>query len=234
MIGIYKITHKITGKSYIGQSNNIERRFGEHKTAGSKSRIPVDIAIQKYGADMFLYEILEICGTEELNEKETYWIRLFNTNKTGYNCSEGGDQQSCGENNGRAKLTDQDIIIIRTAYSQHKRQKEVYEQFKDKISFAHFQNIWQGRVWSHIMPEVFTEGNKNYYIYDNSKQREENKFSPQEILEIRKRYVSENAKTIYQDYKNRIAFQTFQMILWGRYYKDLPIYKKREKKWINT
>ena len=31
MIGIYKITNKISGKTYIGQSNNIERRFKEHK-----------------------------------------------------------------------------------------------------------------------------------------------------------------------------------------------------------
>jgi hypothetical protein len=23
------------------------------------------------------------------------------------------------------------------------------------------------------------------------------------------------------------------MILWGRYYKELPIYKKKERKWIN-
>ena len=50
MIGIYKITKKENGKSYIGQSNDIQRRFGEHKTVGKKSRIPVDAAIEKYGA----------------------------------------------------------------------------------------------------------------------------------------------------------------------------------------
>jgi len=42
MIGIYKITKKENGKSYIGQSNDIERRFQEHKI---KDDIPVDIAI---------------------------------------------------------------------------------------------------------------------------------------------------------------------------------------------
>ena len=40
--------------------------------------------------------------------------------------------------------------------------------FKDKISFSAFQYCWQGKSWSHIMPEVFTEENKNYYIYQNS------------------------------------------------------------------
>ena len=36
MIGIYKITNKNTGKSYIGQSNDIERRFKEHQIARKK------------------------------------------------------------------------------------------------------------------------------------------------------------------------------------------------------
>ena len=45
MIGIYKITNKENGKCYVGQSNNIERRFSEHKTKGKESGIPVDIAI---------------------------------------------------------------------------------------------------------------------------------------------------------------------------------------------
>ena len=42
MIGIYKITKINNGKSYIGQSNDIERRFQEHKT---RVDIPIEIAI---------------------------------------------------------------------------------------------------------------------------------------------------------------------------------------------
>ena len=47
MIGIYKITNLVNGKTYIGQSNNIERRLKEHQQKGELSRIPVDIAIKK-------------------------------------------------------------------------------------------------------------------------------------------------------------------------------------------
>lgn len=64
MIGIYKITNKINGKFYIGQSNNINRRFQEHITKGQLSRIPLDIAIQKYGKENFLYETLEECSID--------------------------------------------------------------------------------------------------------------------------------------------------------------------------
>ena len=236
MIGIYKITNKNTGKAYIGQSNDIERRFKEHQTVGKKSRIPVDIAIQKYGKESFLYEIIEECNIDELNLKETYWIQKLDTVNNGYNCNIGGDQQSIGEANGRSKLTEDDIKTIRIAYNEHKKQKDIYENYKDLISFNHFQNIWQGRVWKHIMPEVFTEENKQYYIYENSKGENSNNstFTNEEIIAIRTRYVNESAKQIYEDYKDKISFQSFQMILWGRYYNNLPIYKKKEKRWINN
>lgn len=145
MIGIYKITNKNSGKSYIGQSNDIERRFKEHQQKGASSRIPLDVAIQKYGKDAFTYEIIEECNIDELNEKEQYYIQLYDTKNTGYNCSDGGDQQSIGANNGRAKLTENDIVIIRTAYANHEKQQNVYQQFKDRITFNHFQSIWQGR-----------------------------------------------------------------------------------------
>ena len=235
MIGIYKITKKENGKCYVGQSNNIDRRFQEHKTKGKESRIPVDIAIQLYGVEAFDFEILEECSLEELNEREKYWIAFYNSYPDGYNCNPGGDQQSIGSNNGRAKLSEEDVMIIRKAYANHLRQKDVYELFKEKTTFGNFQNVWQGRTWAHVMPEVFTEENKNYYIYENSRGANNPKasFTAEEIIEIRTRYVNESAKQIFEDYKDRVAYQTFQMILWGRYYDEFPIYKKKEKKWIN-
>lgn len=236
MIGIYKITKKENGKAYIGQSNNIERRFQQHCYKGEKARIPLDIAIKKYGKDAFTFEILEECSLQQLNERESYWIKYYDTIKNGYNCSEGGDQQSTGENNGRSKLTEQDVIKIRKAYANHQKQQSVYAEYKDLISFAYFQNLWQGRSWSHIMPEVFTEENKKYYIYENSKGGNSvgAKFTNEEVLQLRKRYVNESAKQIYKGYENKISYQALQEILWGRRYKNLPIYKKKEKKWINV
>ena len=235
MIGIYKIENKLNGKIYIGQSNNIERRLAEHRQKGTSSDIPVDVAIYKYGKENFTYEVVEETSLEKLNERETYWILKFNSIENGYNCSVGGDQQSVGINNGRAKLTEEDIKEIRQAYADHKKQKDVYEKYKEIVSFGHFQNIWQGRIWSHIMPEVFTEENKQYYIYQNSlgANGASAKFTNEEVIKIRQRYVNESAKAIYEDYKDRVGYQTFQAMLWGRSYNTLPIYKKKEKKWIN-
>ena len=237
MIGIYKITSKIDSDLfYVGKSNDIERRFKEHiQKSYEQSRIPFDDFITNENKDCFDFEILELCSIEELSEKEKYWTDKLQATKSG-NVFDGGLTNVVGDNNPKAKLTEEDIIYIRQAYNEHKKQKEIYDKkFKNLISFQHFQNIWQGRVWPHIMPEVFTEENKTYYIYENSRGSNSrlSTFTDEEILQIRQRYVNESAKVIYEDYKDRVTFQSFQMILQGRYYNNLPIYKKKEKRWIN-
>lgn len=235
MIGIYKITKKSDGKIYIGQSNNIERRFKEHKTKGKTSRIPLDVAIQKYGVEAFTYEVVEECSAEQLNNREKYWIQYYDSYNNGYNCSIGGDQQSLGENNGRARITEQDVIKIRTAYANHKRRKDVYPEYEDKITFNAFASVWDGTSWSHVMPEVFSEENKQYYMKQatNGELSPKAKFSNEEVLELRKLYVNHTAKELYPNYKNKITFDSFQKLLWGHSYKDLPLYKKKERRWID-
>lgn len=236
MIGIYKIT-EIENPTifYVGKSNDIERRFKEHIYKSSKqSRIPFDDYIKEKGKDAFKYEILEECTLTQLNEREQYWIIRLNAKNSG-NKFDGGLTNVVGEHNPNSKLTENDVKNIRIAYNNHLKQKDVYENYKDKITFQYFQNLWQGRAWAHIMPEVFTEENKQYYTSQATKGEDSAsaKFSNEEVIEIRHRYVNESAKQIYEDYKNRVSYQSFQMILWGRYYKELPIYKKKEKKWIN-
>lgn len=123
MIGIYKITNKLNGKAYIGQSVNIERRFKEHC---SKTGLVIEAAIAKYGTDNFTFEVLEECPKELLNEREVYYIELFDTYNNGYNCHIGGNSFS-GEKNNNAKLTEADVYEIREAYRKHLRRKDVYE-----------------------------------------------------------------------------------------------------------
>ena len=91
MIGIYKITNKINGKCYIGQSINIKQRFRDHKNC--KVDKPLYRAFKKYGLKNFKFEILEECSKEELNEKEIYYIAFYNstTDGNGYNLEHGGE-----------------------------------------------------------------------------------------------------------------------------------------------
>ena len=236
MIGIYKITEiDNPNMFYIGKSNDIKRRFKEHQQKTyEQSRIPFDGYIKEKGIESFTYEILEECDIEKLSEREEYWINKFDATKSG-NKFKGGLTDVVGNNNPNKKITENDVIEIRKAYASHKKQKDIYELYKEKISFSYFQNLWQGKSWSYIMPEVFTEENKSYYIYQNSigGNGASAKFTDEEVIQIRQRYVEESAKQIYNDYQDRVSYQTFQAMLWGRSYKNLPIYKKKEKKWIN-
>ena len=236
MIGIYKITEiDNPNMFYIGKSSDIKRRFKEHQQKTyEQSRIPFDGYIKEKGIEAFTYEILEECSIEKLSERERYWTDKFEATKSG-NRFDGGLRDVVGNNNPNKKITENDVIEIRKAYAAHKKQKDIYEFYKDKISFSYFQNLWQGKSWTHIMPEVFTKENKEYYIYQNSNGSNgaSAKFTDEEVINIRKRYEKESAKQIYQDYQERVSYQTLQALLWGRSYKNLPIYKKKEKKWIN-
>ena len=136
--------------------------------------------------------------------------------------------------NPNRKLDEEDVYNIRLAYRDHKNVKDVYENYKDKISYNYFLNIWEGRSWKHIMPEVFTEGNKIYYKQQTSLGENSSKaiFTDEEVLHLRERYINETAREIYESVKDRCSFQTLQQILWGRYYSYIKFYDKRKKKWI--
>ena len=96
MCGIYIITNLINGKQYIGQSNDIEYRWIQHKrSAISKhKRSRLISAFKKYGIDNFKFEILELCSPNELDTKEIQYIAQYNTYNNGYNMTIGGDGQS--------------------------------------------------------------------------------------------------------------------------------------------
>lgn len=95
---IYRAINNETGKSYIGQtSQNLCRRFcGKkfgHYTMAFKlnSRTYFHGSLRKWGKDSFDIEILEEnIAREELNTREIYWIKYFDTFKNGYNQTDGG------------------------------------------------------------------------------------------------------------------------------------------------
>lgn len=73
MIGIYKITNP-NNKVYIGQSINIEKRRKYYSYVINNINQPALYnSFNKYGFDNHIFEIIEECSIEQLNERETYW-----------------------------------------------------------------------------------------------------------------------------------------------------------------
>lgn len=92
-MGIYKITNTQTDQSYIGQSVDIYKRWCQHCKAGLGIDTPVGNklykAIQEYGLENFTFQLLCQCQKEQLDEKEKYFIELYQANTFGYNSTIG-------------------------------------------------------------------------------------------------------------------------------------------------
>lgn len=119
---VYKHTSP-SGKSYIGITNNYNKRCSAHKTtAGCKA---FSAAITKYGWDSFTHEIL-LCSLtiEEANMQEQQLILEHNTlSPNGYNLTTGGKvYQLSAETKARISAANQG--------------KNLSEEHKQKISKA--------------------------------------------------------------------------------------------------
>ena len=97
---IYKITNKVNGKVYIGQSiRPIEQRFQRHINDSVNNILDTHFAraIRKYGKENFYIELVETCDNQtELNLREQYWIRKYDSINNGYN--ETDATSKCGGN----------------------------------------------------------------------------------------------------------------------------------------
>ena len=93
--GIYKITNTITEQCYIGQAIDIYKRWSQHAKCGLGIDTPpgnkLYKAIQEYGLENFTFEVLTECNSTELDEKEKYFISLYQADIFGYNGTKGND-----------------------------------------------------------------------------------------------------------------------------------------------
>lgn len=90
---IYKITNKVNGKIYIGQTKQrLAKRWSNHCCKNSHCSI-LHSAILKYGSENFTVEQIDVASNkDELDKKEIFWIRHFDcVAPNGYNISTGGN-----------------------------------------------------------------------------------------------------------------------------------------------
>ena len=89
---IYKWTNTLNNKSYIGQTVHPEKRYKRHLNDAFKENVDTHFyrALRKYGVESFTYEVLETVESEQLNDREIYWIEYYDTYNNGYNETKGG------------------------------------------------------------------------------------------------------------------------------------------------
>ena len=119
---VYKITNTITNDFYIGSSNNVKRRWAEHKKPSTWKRFPNNQLyqdMQKYGVDKFEFQILEEIEAGKLKEKEQQFIEklkpTYNSNR-----ANGLDIERCKER--------------KKEYNKSDKYKEYQKEYKNKYN----------------------------------------------------------------------------------------------------
>lgn len=163
IIYIYRYKNLVTNNSYIGKTNNVERRHREHI---SESQNPNHHCyntlfckkIRQYGIENFELSILEEANETNWQERERYWIKYFNSFEgDGYNMTSGGDEEYT---NKQKLLTDKEAQqIIEELRDSDESQSIIASNWN--ISETLLSNINQGLK--------YRQENINYPIRKNYK-----------------------------------------------------------------
>ena len=139
---IYKITNKVNGKVYIGQTiTGFDRRYGNNLSKRTSNR-HLKYSIQKYGIDNFnISKVFDIAfSKEELDIKEKCWISIYKSTNSdyGYNSEDGG---SNGKPNEETRIKLSESMKGRVFTEEHRDNirnaligKPLSEERKEKIS----------------------------------------------------------------------------------------------------
>lgn len=105
--GIYMWTSP-SGKSYIGQAVNLKKRYNSFLRFNKNySGDKINNARKKYNNESdWKYEVLEYRDVNELDEREKYYIALYDTINNGYNCESGGNENKIVSDETKQKMSE--------------------------------------------------------------------------------------------------------------------------------
>ena len=144
--GIYKITSP-TGKIYIGQSEDIERRWKIHKAMWktSKKSPKLFYSLKKYGVENHQFDTIEYCDKEDLNCSERFWQDQFNVlGEEGLNCilTQCGEKRYVASEETRRKISDGQLGEKNHMFGKKGELNPIYGRV---FSNEHVQKIKEGR-----------------------------------------------------------------------------------------
>lgn len=230
--GIYIATNKINGKSYIGQSVNIESRIKEHlyryNMPSSNSYNSLFYrAMRKYGKDNFQFSTLESSDEfdrEALNDLEIFYINHYNSFHAGYNMNRGGNYTS-----GTKTFVEKDILEIKSLLSKGSDSlTSIAEKYSCSVSLVSMIN--NGLVWRSV--GVYSYPIHSVVFSHSGGRNNNSKISDDLALKLREEFVFKTLDEIYEENKDLLSKSGMKKLLYGVTFKNLPIYKKNKKQWF--
>lgn len=241
---IYLYTNKINQHQYVGQTNDLRKRFNGHKSDSYNQKshsynYPLHNAIRKYGIENFDYSVIEEVKTrEEANEREKYWIKEYKTHisQGGYNITWGGD------GNNRDPLTweellkrgkvfsGEEILDIQNRLINGETYNDIIALYTPRLTRTFLSNLNQGVNYKNP-----------YLVYPLKKDFScEGRFSKEEIANI-KQDIKDGM--VYSKIAEKYGIKSngfISMINTGKYYFDpketYPLKLKgcADKSWIQS
>lgn len=191
--GIYKITHKDTGRVYIGQSTRLSSRISQYKSCHKrKKKTRIENAISKYGWDAFEFNVLVYAeGKEYLNLLEQRIIEGLDTLKpNGFNLRKGGNTSTfCKETRDKMsaiKIEQMKNPEVREKLRQHRLNQIITPESYKKQAQVISSLVWMndGKRSYRIKPDLvekklnegLTKGRLHNYINEEYRQKRKRQF----------------------------------------------------------
>ena len=134
---IYKITNDINNKSYIGlTTTTVKQRWSKHIRNYKTVDYTLYKAMRKHGAEHFSVQTIEQCDNECLNERERYYIDLYDTYRNGYNETRGGEGNTLYDRNEIYALWDDGYSVGSIAEQVGSVRSSVYSVLLDYDNYS--------------------------------------------------------------------------------------------------
>lgn len=130
--GIYCWTNLTNQNCYVGSSSNLSRRFSWYYSLNNINKVAsvslISRALLKYGYSRFRLDILEYCNTEQLIDREQYYIDLINPEYNilrvaGSSLGHKHSEATLAKLTGR-KLSSEHLVKLREHLSKHNLSEE--------------------------------------------------------------------------------------------------------------
>jgi hypothetical protein len=142
VVGIYKITSP-SGKVYIGQSVDIEKRFKTYLRCSCKSQKKLLASLIKHKPENHKYEILMVCEKEELSKYEKHFVDAYGSfnSDIGLNLRDGGGNGAKLSEDQKSKISNS---LKGVSHPADRVEKNRISQLGKKLSQSHKDNISKG------------------------------------------------------------------------------------------
>jgi group I intron endonuclease len=206
IIGIYKIISP-TGRIYVGQSVNINKRFSDYKYKDVINQVRLCASFNKYGVDAHIFEIIEECEFELLNIRERYWQDHYNVlSRKGLNCvlTETDEQPRVISEYTREKMKKSALGKVFSDESKKKMSEAQKRNMTDEKR-EYLKKLNLGRKHTEEQKRKISEKNKGKKVSEETKIKISEKAKGRKISEETRKKMSERAKNISNETRKKMS-----------------------------